>query len=40
MRTLAATMATITTITFTLFTYALMTQSTPDDAPALHAVSP
>jgi hypothetical protein len=39
MRTLAATMATITTITFTLFTYALVTQSAPDEAPTLHAVS-
>jgi hypothetical protein len=39
MRTLAATMATITTITFALFTYALVTHSAPGDAPALHAVS-
>jgi hypothetical protein len=39
MRTLAATMATITTITFTLFAYALMTHSAPVDEPALHAVS-
>jgi hypothetical protein len=40
MRTLAATMATITTITFGLFAYALMTHSASSDAPALHAVSP
>jgi hypothetical protein len=38
MRTLAATMATITTITFTLFAYALATHSAPS-GPALHAVS-
>jgi len=39
MRTLVATMATITTITFSLFTYALVTYSAPSDAPALNAVS-
>jgi hypothetical protein len=39
MRTLAATMATITTITFGLFAYALATHPAPAEAPALHAVS-
>jgi uncharacterized membrane protein len=38
MRTLAATMLTITTITFALFAHALATQSAPA-GPALHTVS-